>query len=283
MKRTQVEGSIPNSAFYNFAVPYPGMAYQYYWLERVLEKGIKPNVIILELDSLLLTNTANNYSISYLFDFAFIWEHFHWLESNESGFSKKDFFQFLKTRMFTISRYPFSWEALIDNQKKFIYMEDGQLIQKRKRDVIPQSRKALIDLIHSNHGGIGSIPNTQTQIDFQQEAKQKWNQYFFSQNFPSVSQIYFLHKLLEKAQEKNIHLILLIPQTSPEFRKILVKSDVAIVFSQILREIIRKNPSILLLDLNSDGVCTDFEDSFHVAENCIQDFTSRVLQMIPRQ
>ncbi len=283
MKRAQVEDSLPNSTFYNFAVPYPGMAYQYYWLEKVLEKGIKPNTIILELDSLLLTNTANNYSIAYLFDLSFIWEHFHWFESEDSGFSKKEFFQFIKTRLFTISRYPFSWEALLDNQKKFIYMEEGKLVEKTKREVIPQSRKALIDLIHSNHGGISSIPNTQAQIDFSLEAKQKWNQYFFAQNFPSNSQIYFLGKILAKAQENQIPIILLIPQTSPEFRKILLKSEVAQTFSQILQEILTKNPSVQLLDLSSNAVCTDFEDSFHVAENCIQDFTSRVIQMIPRQ
>ncbi len=290
---------IPGSYTYNFSVPQGGIAFHYYWLERILESGIRPDFIVMAAGPISFGPNIMDFAIAHSFDLPFVLRNTDFVRNvpadlahyRNGGFSFDEFETFLLKNLFAVYRYPPDFDAFRKNNEQIIIpdMERG-IRMYTGREVRLQMLEG-IDL--ANRINRGGIPNPVLQPVFlprQMEANAYViaGQHLGSQYRMSPTQTAFFQKILEILSQHKIPAVFFWPPVHPTFRRILEERKIIPAVKDpilaMLDESLRKNPdaNFKLVDYVQDYEigCKHFSDAIHLAGGCFPALTDHLVRQI---
>ncbi len=98
----------PDWEFFNFSVPVTSPAYYQYIMERILDRGIRPDYVVLETDPFQFNESSDAFrksNVSYSFDFPFLISNFGDFTRDEAGY-------FIAKNLFASYKYHPSLETI---------------------------------------------------------------------------------------------------------------------------------------------------------------------------
>ncbi len=289
-----IDERLKNSVTYNFSAPLAPPSFYYYWLDQLQSRNVPLRFVLIEADSMLFTNKAIEYSLSYSYDTGFVLRNtifFHDSRSpwkrGEGGFSTDEMGTFLLKRLFVTYRYPFSLDTIHDNHKSLTLLD-------AKKGVITRPalelHDAMIDQIQEiNEKKLGGIPEVFTTridaSDLPRDALLTFENMQLKNFRSSPAQIYFFKTIVENLATRQIPVIVYAPVLSRELRSLMAMEPEIVKFQKSVADFIdeakRKHPESLVLYENfnesSRLQCREFEDSFHLSSVCFQKLTDLIL------
>ena len=268
--------NFPDWEIFNFSAPVTAPAFYAYHLERTLERGVRPDYILMEADPYQYNEASGMFqrlNVANSFDARFIF-------SNFSKFKREEVSYFLARALFAGFRYP-PWLDNIGKRKKI----EEQM--SRFRDIADEEILAQLnftsqfDMLDSaqraNRGSIKSIyprPNW-FQSNFPvlgQIARKDFRRMYSGYRF-SERQLAFTRQLLEQAKEAKISVTILRPQVSRPMDRLLREDKEVgprlrewdLRFRKFLEPY-----GVAYLDLRNrdDFYCNTFVDATHMSLDC---------------
>ena len=260
----------PDWELFNFSAPVTSPAYYAYIFERILERGVKPDYVVVEVDPLQYNDGSDHFvrsNLAYSFDLPFILKHHDLFKNSEISF-------FLARFLFAGYKYP----------------PDLQAIASRARD--PNDRWLLalneLDKYQRENRGAGRsiIPRENWyERDFARlELSARHTISWLYGNFElSERQFGFLEMLLRDARSAQVPVLLLRPQVSSTMQRQLdedsrLAAPLAEWEVRLKKE--QKDFSVPYLDLRHDRdvSCNTFVDGAHMALDCYHMLTVAVMR-----
>ena len=264
---------VPNSYTYNFSAPLAASSYHFYWLEKILEAGIKPRFVILEADPMVFHPISIGYSLAYSYDRDFVFSNYDFnrprlrgsKDINKAieeafrlqgrGFSFDETETFILKNLFALYKYPIQTAALRKNGKKLTMPaveKDGKLVP-----VTPDSKwsqtinltgrefrrwmlKRLNDVNRNNLGGIPNmllfaVPPRELEERSRADAKK-----YLSAYKPAPTQIIFFKRILATLARHNVKTVIYWPLVTPLYRKEMEKKGLVTGFQVPIRKEIQR-------------------------------------------
>ena len=262
--------NFPEWEMFNFSAPVTAPAYYLYILERALERGVKPEYIVLETDPFQYNSGSDAFrksNLGFSFDFRFMFKYF-------THFQRDDVSYFLARNLFQSYRYP---------------VDPGNLRRRLKDPNRPMLIAVpIVDMYQRAHRGAGKnvIPReTWFERDFAtlELSAKKTLRWLYGNYKLDEEQFYFLERILETARENDIQVTLVRPQVSRPMTRILETdprfADELGVWEERMDEIIEKH-QVTYLDLGNreDYYCNEFVDGSHMALGCYHPMLVLVMQ-----
>lgn len=266
----------PGMTSFHFAAPNASNGFHNYMLERILERGIKPDLIVLELMEGSANIAADQFALVYSYDIPYFWKYWNYYDPNSRDL-------FIRTQVFHTSRFPF-------------YPEEFKLrlMNPEKRE----SHEAMKNLMIMTHGG--KSPADEESAEGDKTAKKQYAMQTFSPlmrllaNMESLeenadriykekfkyinlseNQLRFLDRFLETCKQNNIKVILFSPVYHEYLTALIKKSDYYPRWQEILQRIPAEYglPHVDM-DARKDSLkCHEFFDSHHLAKKCYEEQT----------
>lgn len=254
--------NFPEWEMFNFSAPVTMPAYYLYVLERALERGVKPDYILLEADPFQFNESSDAFArsnLGYTFDFKFILQHFNLFTRDEVSL-------WIGRNLFAGFKYP----------------PDPGNIYSRLRN--PQSAFMaaipLLDRYQRLNRGAGKniIPLDQwferdfATLGHSAERSLRW---LYSGYKISERQFEFLDETARLAREHGIPVVMIRPQVSrPLARRMAQDETLQPALAEYERRIqeiaTRRGAKYIDLGRNPDYYCNSYVDASHMATDCYQ-------------
>lgn len=260
----------PDWELFNFSAPVTAPAYYAFILERILDRGVTPDYLIIEADPLQYNDGGDHFvrsNLAYSFDLAFVLRHQALFKNSEISF-------FLARWMFAGYKYP----------------PDVSILMQRLRD--PKDRWVLaldeLNRFQTENRGAGKsiIPRENWyERDFGRlEVSARQSIAWIYRNYKlSDRQFGFLDLILETGKTRKIPILLLRPQVSRSMQAQLDEDkDLApalAAWEEIFKNRI-KAYGVPYLDLRHDPEisCNTFVDGAHMSLDCYHMLTVAVMR-----
>ncbi|MDX1957385.1 MAG: DUF1574 family protein [Leptospiraceae bacterium] len=265
-----------NARVYNFSVPFPEILYYDFIIYQLEKEKIQIEGIFLELDSILLTKESKIYTRNFSLSIDYIWDHYLYLFNTNSN--TNIILKYIIKKLFITSSYPISFLGLIENLKTIQWWEKHRWIELRKYQIWDYTYSELKKLNESQRGGFKVFASNEKITDIRTNAMERILNI-------SNHQVLILEKT--KLLDSDYKILIYSPPLSSEFLEV-AKNENKPELIQSLTTILAKNQysiksNVKVLDLRENNLgCREFEDSIHLAKNCMDDFTSRVGNDFPR-
>lgn len=294
---------MPDTYTYNFSAPFGSVAYYYYWLDRILEKNMKPAYVLLEIDAVVMSAQAINYQLSYSFDMGFVITHTDinrprlknpWKQTGK-GFSVADADKYYLKQLFGFYKYPLKLGNIRENQeKKFMPSPDGRIREIRLGEW-RENAMPFIDQV--NEKKLGGIPNF-FFVKLSSEDMKKDAVNTASRNLAhyraAPTQVVFLKNILNRLAHENIPVLIYVPYVNPIYYKFEKRTDKVYdinkrfrqPFLALLKELHKKNKmKMQIIDLNRTKKmeCRKFTDSYHLSGQCFPELTDHLFTEFSKQ
>ncbi|TGK78249.1 DUF1574 domain-containing protein [Leptospira noumeaensis] len=274
----------PNTNSFNFAAPFGPPSFQAYWLERTLNSKLPLRYVLIEVDPLLFSQAAIDYSLNGSYDNEYVLSQIDFYrvrskdpwESNAKGFSTDEVEIYLLKKLFALYKYPLDPTAIKANNKEievgfFPGMSVGITGKDHKRNYIDKIK-------HVNRVKFGALPNeikfANMDVFLERDAEAMYNQYLRGQAL-APTQIYFFKKMLELLKGTGIPVIVYFPAVSDALRRRMSTDGLLDKFNLEIKKavsIAAESPhsKFTVVDPNTDPrwVCKDFVDSLHLSGAC---------------
>ncbi len=260
----------PDWELFNFSAPVTAPAYYAYILERIRERGVKPDYVVVEVDPLQYNDGSDHFvrsNLAYSFDLPFILKHHSLFKNSEISF-------FLARWLFAGYKYP----------------PDLQALASRSRDKNDRWLLALNELDRfqrENRGAGRSIIPRENWYErdygrFELSARQTISWLYGNYDL-SERQFAFLDLILESTKKDGIPVVLLRPQVSSTMQRQLDENPVLagpLAEWDNLLEQRRAAFGTAYLDLrhNPEISCNTFVDAAHMALDCYHMLTVAVMR-----
>lgn len=252
----------PDWEFFNFSGPVTYPAYYLYVLERSLETGLRPDLIIVETAAFQYSDGTDAFlrsNMAYSFDLKFIWDYF-------SLFQKDEVSYFLARYLFSGYRYPPKFKNI------------SKRLKKPKEDQVLLTFQAIDSFQKGNRGSSRNIipkdnwfQTDLAMMDYQ--ATHKTIPWLYSNYKISNRQFSFMEKLLKTAQDYNIQVILVSPAVSSSLFR-ATRSNASLneslkKYKSRMSQMLKKHP-VRLIDFNQheNYKCNTFVDDAHMSMDC---------------
>ncbi|TGL07621.1 DUF1574 domain-containing protein [Leptospira levettii] len=279
-----VEEFFPNTNSFNFAAPFGPPSFQAYWLERVLATNLPIRYVLIEVDPLLFSKSAIDYSLNGSYDNLYVLEHLDFFRSKTSdpwsthttGFSLDEAEVYFLKKLFALYKYPLDPTAIKANNKEieigfFPGMSSGITGKEHKRGYIDKIKMV-------NRVKFGALPNeikfANMDLFLERDAEAMYNQYLRGSSL-APTQIFFFKKMLHLLEGKGIPVIVYFPAVSEPLRRRMKTDGLLDRFNAEVRkevEVISHSPNskFIVIDPNEDPnwKCKDFVDSLHLSGAC---------------
>ncbi len=267
--------SYPDWEMFNFSAPVTTPAYYAYVLERVLERGIVPDYIVMESDPFQFNDGSDAFvksNLGYSFDIRFLFSHMELFKKSEISY-------FLARNLFAAYRYP---------------PEFSNMIRRIKNPGDPRLMTFdLVDRYQRENRGCGKsiLPKEDWyERDFSrlETGSQKTIRWLYGNYILSDRQFQFLQLALSEARAKKIPVLLVRPPVSRPMQRML-DNDGRINQAVVeWHERVKKLETSFhtdLLDLtksNPDFFCNTFMDGSHMSLDCYEPFLTAIMGSFPR-
>ncbi|MBI3394409.1 MAG: DUF1574 domain-containing protein [Spirochaetia bacterium] len=248
----------PDWELFNFSCPVTMPAYYSFLLQRVLERGIKPDLILVETDPFQFndgTNTFLKSNVTYSLDLRFVLE-------NWPRFTRGEVSHFIGRRLFAGLKYPPNPEHLIarlrDPQNKFglVFAELDKFQRENRgagRNIIPKE-----DWFERDFARLEATSRTSL----------RW---IYGNYKMSDRQWVFLEQVLDRARNAGVQTILIRPPVSRPMQR-MIDTDLGASQDQWRRRLseLRGRYAVPFLDLSArdDYYCNTFVDGSHMSIEC---------------
>ena len=267
------QANYPDWEVFNFSGPVTYPAYYLYILERALEKGARPELLIVEAAPFQYSDGTDAFSrsnLAYSFDLRFVWKHFSRLKRDEVSY-------FLARYLFSAYRYPPKWKNIQarlsnpDNKtlKVFELMEEFQRTHNGSaRNIIPKE-----DWFQNDYATM------------QYQAEHKTIPWLYRNFRLSDRQFAFTEELLRLSQKYGIRVFLINPAVSSPLRHALKKRHEIqaelLEYEKRMDGLARKYRA-LRIDYNNhpDYQCNTFVDDAHMAVTCYNLMADDIMQQL---
>lgn len=252
------ERNFPDWEMFNFSSPVTSPAYYSYMVEKFLERGIKPDYLLVETDSFQFNESSAAFlksNVTYSFDLPFILKNARLFKTSEISY-------WLGQNLFASLKYSPDPQRIIarlrDDQQKFqtIFRELDKYQRENRgagRNVIPKQ-----DYFERDFGRL--------------EGTSRMTIGWIYGNYKTSDRQYtFLEHTLERAEKAGIFLALIRPPVSRPMERILAQEmpDVLAEYDRRIADIRSRHP-VPFLDLlhRDDYYCNTFVDGSHMAIDC---------------
>ncbi|TGK79620.1 DUF1574 domain-containing protein [Leptospira bourretii] len=279
-----LESFFPNTNSFNFAAPFGPPSFQAYWLERTLNSKLPLRYVLIEVDPLLFSQSAIDYSLNGSYDNGYVLSQIDlyraknknpWT-SSANGFSTDEVEVYFLKKLFALYKYPLDPTAIKANNKEievgfFPGMSVGITGKDHKRNYIDKIKMV-------NRVKFGALPNeikfANMDVFLERDAEAMYNQYLRGQSL-APTQVYFFKKMLQLLEGTGIPVIIYFPAVSDALRKRMSKDGLLENFNSEIIKAVEKakkvpNSKFTVVDPNVDPrwVCKDFVDSLHLSGAC---------------
>jgi hypothetical protein len=252
--------NFPDWEMFNFSAPVTAPAYYLYILERVLERGVRPDYIVLEADPFQFNDGSDAFrrsNLGFSFDTAFILKYFLRFKRDEVSY-------FFARNLFASYRYP----------------PDPVNIRNRLKNPNHPMMLAVpvLDTYQRANRGAGKnvIPrDSWFERDFStlELSAKRTLRWLYGNYRLSEGQFYFLGRILERAKAEGIPVTLIRPQVSRPMTHMLrtmpeYATRIDVWESRIDAMVRDYGVTYLDLDRRPDYYCNSFVDSSHMAMDC---------------
>ena len=256
----QFQRGYPDWEMFNFSAPVTAPAYYNYILERILDRGIKPDYVLLEADPFQFNEGSNAFvrsNLAYSFDFRFVFSHLSLFKTDEIS-------TFLAKNLFSGFKYPPDPEAFFarisdDNNRMLVAFRKFDEFQRANRgcalSIIPRENWFERDFPRLQGTSIMTIG------------------WLYSNYKLSYRQFVFLDNTLRLAKENGVKLVLIRPQVSRPMDALMMSdpklSEKLAKWDERLRTLIQPYGSNFLdLRTRQDFFCNTYVDGSHMALDC---------------
>ncbi|MCE9500385.1 MAG: DUF1574 domain-containing protein, partial [Leptospira sp.] len=259
----------PDWDIYNFSSAVTTPAYYSYYLEKILDAGIRPDLILMETDpNQFNANTPifRNSNLTYSFSLPFVLKH-------ASVFGKENISFYLGKFLFASSK-----------NKPYIATAYKRLTDSRFMALAAMgeiTRKFLLD----NKGNALSPIENYVEKDFGvlDATSKRTMDWLFSSYKESEMQYTFYEMNLERIKKENIPLLVVWPQSSLPMQK-MMKNSFAVQKWKSRVDLVSQKFGFQIQDMDSTDqyYCNSFADGGHIAKDCYHPFMRYVVAMYYR-
>ena len=253
---SELKSFYPNWEIYNLSSAVTTPAYYFYFIEKIFELNIKPDLIVLETDSNQFNYSSENIfkksNLTYSFDLGFILKY-----ADIFGTEYRDFY--IRNTLFAVSKNKPYFNSLWQK------ISEGSLIKVNL--IAAYTKNYLIE----NKGHSFSHLEDYYEKDFgklQESSFQSFN-WAFKDYKDSNLQFTFYEKVLQTLKKEKIPTIILKPQVSPPLEA-LFKKDEKIKQWQVKTTKLTNKYNFDLIDLSKseEFYCNAFADGGHMGKEC---------------
>lgn len=261
----------PDWELFNFSGPVTFPIYYLYILERALQRGVKPDLIVMETAPFQYSDGTDAFqrsNLAFSFDLPFVIDHFQLFTRDEVSY-------YLALRMFAGYHYPPSWNNLKmrwgNPDHKFRIMFDS-LAKFQKAN-----RGAAINLIPR----MNYFERDFATLDYQARVKTiRWlykNYSISERQFDATTQI------LQLLREHKIPVVMVRPAVTSILRNTLEQNEhlkVPLATWQSRVEQMRDDYKTIWIDFDRrpDYKCNTFVDAAHMSTDCYDRMISIIMQ-----
>lgn len=261
-----LESFFPNTNSFNFAAPFGPPSFQAYWLERSIQAKLPLRYVLIEVDPLLFSQSAIEYSLNGSYDNEYVLKQIDfyrmktknpWL-AEAKGFSMDEVEVYFLKKLFALYKYPLDPTAIKANNKEievgfFPGMSVGITGKDHKRNYIDK-----IKLV--NRVKFGALPNeikfANMDVFLERDAEAMYNQYLRGTKL-APTQIYFFKKMLDLLKGTGIPVIIYFPAVSDALRRRMSTDGLLEGFNGEIRKAVAHasqvpNSKFTVVDPNSD-------------------------------
>lgn len=250
-----LEDFYPDWNVYNFSSAVTTPAYYTYYLKRLLEGGVKPDLIVMESAPNQFNESTpvfKNSNLTYSFDLPFVLEY-------ATIFGKEYVSFYLGKFLFASSK-----------NKPYLHLAYKRL-KDPKYEVIFEMRKKVREHLLKNKGHAMSPVEGFVEMDFARlrATSERTVTWLFSNYIESPMQYTFLEMNLKMIKEDKIPLIVVWPQSSIPMQKLLKSADSTKKWWKKTKGLVEKYGFQLHdLDNTDEFYCNSFADGGHMARDC---------------
>lgn len=287
---------IPGSYTYNFSAPFSSPVFFAYWLERIFAEDMRPEFVIFEIDPILMTDRAMEFTMQYSLDGGFVWDRTEFYRRLPSdpwqaeglGFSYDEAESYAAAALFGLHRYPIKIDSIVANNKSLDSM--GMMLPFSSPIEFRDHVKEI--MLVANREKLGGIPNpmlAQKRPDEMRADAQEKTKIFLEGFQISPTQIIFIKNTLRDLARRKIPVVVYWPAATAEYhenvRAYQMIERVQQPLRKLLVEIEANHPGsfIKLYDPNPDPAfqCRAFYDSHHLSGGCFPELTRLLISRFP--
>lgn len=260
----------PDWDLFNFSAPVTAPAYYAYILERILERGVKPDYVVIEADPLQYNDGADHFvrsNLAYSFDLPFVLRHYRLFKNSEISY-------FLSRLMFAGYKYPPDVKNLYErstqeNNQWLLALEELDRFQRANRG----AGRSIIPRENWYERDYGRL-----ELSARQSAAWVYGNFKTSQR-----QFEFLDLILRQLSENQISVLFLRPQVSSTLQRHLDTDEklAPLLEAWNVQFKARLAPyGYPYLDLrhNKEIQCNTFVDAGHMSLDCYHMLTVAMMQ-----
>ncbi|GBF49205.1 hypothetical protein LPTSP4_07150 [Leptospira ryugenii] len=288
---------VANTDTYNFAAPFGPISFQYYWMERILSEDIPIAYFMVEIDPLLFTKSAIQYSLNGSYETSFVLTHMDLYRENKgdpwtvssNGFSVDEVETYFLKKLFALYKYPLDFGAIkANNQNIEIGFVPGLSANITGKE---HKRDFLSKILMANRELLGAMPNeikfANADFFLEKDAENMFETYLNPFQI-SITQIYFFKQMIQITQDKNIPVIFYYPVVAPPLRSRMEKNSLLADFQKATSALVLESKQkykadFRIVDPSQDSrwTCKDFVDSLHLSGACFPNLLPILFQSIP--
>ncbi|PJZ36300.1 hypothetical protein CH354_14510 [Leptospira levettii] len=253
----------PDWEIYNLSSAVTTPAYYDFQLTKILDAGIKPDLVIMETDPNQFNQNSvfKSSNLTYSFDLGYVL-------SNLSLFGKDHVSFYLGRKLFAVGTYKPYIDQMWKNYKN-PYLDN----------VLGMHQSTYDYIISHNGNGLSPIDNyMEKDSNALLLTSHRTLDWLFASYQRSNMQFGFYEKILNRLQEEKIKAVIVWPLSSPDFESLMEKESLVKTWETEIDSITKEhNFSILKLKDDPSYNCNAFADGGHVAKDCYRSLMRSIL------
>lgn len=253
----------PDWDVYNLSSAVTTPAYYDFQLTKILDSGIKPDLVVMETDPNQFNQNSvfKSSNLTYSFDLSYVL-------SNLSLFGKDHVSFYLGRKLFAVGTYKPYLDQMWKNYKN-PYLDNAIGMHQATYDYI---------LTH-NGNGLSPIDNyMEKDSNSLQMTSHRTLDWLFASYVRSSMQFGFYEKILDRLQTEKIKTVIIWPLSSPDFEALIEKEALVKTWEKEIDTLTAsRNFSILKLKNDPSYTCNAFADGGHVAKDCYRSLMRSIL------
>ncbi len=259
----ELQSFYPDWEIYNLSSAVTTPAYYDYQLTKLLDAGIRPDLIVMETDPNQFNQNSvfKSSNLTYSFDFLYVLE-------NLDLFGKDHFSFFLGRTLFAVGTFkPYldqMWRNFRNpNLENFRGMYDS----------------TYNHILTNNGHGLSPIDDyVEKDANSLQLTSHRTLDWLFASYVPSKMQYGFYEKILSRIQKEKIKTIVIWPTSSPNFEALMEKEPLVSEWERSIDSLSAKyEQTIFKLKKDPSYSCNAFADGGHVAKECYRTLMRSIL------
>lgn len=253
----------PEWEIYNLSSAVTTPAYYDYQLSKILDAGIKPDLVIMETDPNQFNQNSvfKSSNLTYSFELGYVLSNIQLFGKDYASF-------YLGRKLFAVGTYKPYLDQMWKNYNN-PYLANAFEMHKATHDYI----------LSHNGNGLSPVDNfMEKNSNALLQTSHRTLDWLFASYQRSGMQFRFYENILSRLRQESIKVVVVWPLSSPDFESLMEKESLVGVWEKEVNEITSKYQySILKLKDDPSYSCNAFADGGHVAKDCYRGLMRSIL------